>query len=71
MGHSKLKAKSSNNLPFHKLQYKTKWRLQRLTLVISMVSMANFLSLSFLSLLVSNHPATPPPPVFDPTHANK
>ena len=37
------------------------------TLLRSMVSNASFLSLSLLSLLDSDHPDTPPPPVLEPT----
>ena len=39
----------------------------RLTLAKSIVSRASFLSRSLLSTLVSEAPATPPPPNFEPT----
>lgn len=39
----------------------------KLTLAKSMVSRANFLRRSLLSTLVSEAPATPPPPNFEPT----
>jgi len=38
-----------------------------LTLAKSIVSRANFLRRSLLSTLVSEAPATPPPPNFEPT----
>ena len=42
-------------------------RNRKLTLAKSMVSKANFLRRSLLSTLVSEAPATPPPPNFEPT----